>query len=178
MIRPHSYLKKKFVMAPYNQEIKKVVLPFNNLVQKGDFEIDKSGGLKLINQAKVDAQNNVFKYVLKTLKKNLFSGKGIMNISLPVDIFNKDSNLQRMTMGMSMGPEILEKAFSKDDLERFKLILGFGMSVSIICNDAEKSFNPILGETYQGYVRGCPYYAEQISHPPPITSNLIYGRGY
>lgn len=42
----------------------------------------------------------------------------------------------------------------------------------------EKPFNPILGETYQGYVDGCPIYVEQISHHPPICSFQMYGRGY
>lgn len=42
----------------------------------------------------------------------------------------------------------------------------------------EKPFNPLLGETYQGLIDGCPLYAEQISHHPPISSLLMIGRGY
>lgn len=42
----------------------------------------------------------------------------------------------------------------------------------------EKPFNPILGETYQGIVDGCPIYGEQISHHPPISSIYMVGRGY
>lgn len=61
-------------------------------------------GFKLINQVKIAAQNNVLKFIMKTLKKNLFSGKGILNISLPVEIFNVDSNLQRICIAMSLGP--------------------------------------------------------------------------
>jgi hypothetical protein len=53
-------------------------------VQKDDWVIEKGGGLKLVNQTKINAQNNVLKFIMKTLKKNLFSGKGILNISLPV----------------------------------------------------------------------------------------------
>lgn len=45
----------------------------------------------------------------------------------------------------------------------------FGMS---------KSFNPLIGETYQGLIDGCPVYAEQISHHPPISSSFMIGRGY
>lgn len=41
-----------------------------------------------------------------------------------------------------------------------------------------KPFNPIIGETYQGYIDGCPYFSEQISHHPPITRYIFYGRGY
>ena len=97
---------------------------------------------------------------MKTLKKNLFSGKGVLNISLPVDIFNVDSNLQRVCESMSLGPEFFEKtAGKKSPLDRFKWALAFGLSNSIIYFDVEKPFNPILGETYQGYIRGCPVYA-------------------
>jgi hypothetical protein len=41
-----------------------------------------------------------------------------------------------------------------------------------------KPFNPILGETYQTFIDGCPVYGEQISHHPPISSLLMIGRGY
>lgn len=52
---------------------------------------------------------------MKTLKKNLFSGKGILNISLPVEIFNTDSNLQRTCQALSLGPHFLEKAAKTKD---------------------------------------------------------------
>ena len=42
----------------------------------------------------------------------------------------------------------------------------------------EKPFNPILGETYQGTIDGCPVSLEQISHHPPIASYYLKGRGY
>jgi hypothetical protein len=53
-------------------------------VLKNDFKVDKGGGLVLINQPKIAAQDNVLKFMMSTLKKNIFSGKGILNISLPV----------------------------------------------------------------------------------------------
>lgn len=54
------------------------------------------GGMKLCNDVKAAAQNNVIKFIMQTIKKNIFSGKGILNISLPVEIFNSDSNIQRL----------------------------------------------------------------------------------
>jgi len=59
-------------------------LPYENIICKDDWAIEKTGGMKLVNQVKIDAQNNVIKFIMKTLKKNLFSGKGLLNISLPV----------------------------------------------------------------------------------------------
>lgn len=74
---------------------------------KGDFVVDKSGGMKLINKALIASQNNVIKFIMSTLKKNLFSGKGLLNISLPVDIFKADSNIQRLCESMSLAPDYL-----------------------------------------------------------------------
>ena len=121
----------------------------------------------------------MFKFILGTLKKNIFSGKGGLNISLPVYIFNVDSNLQRTCQGLCLAPYFMEKATkTKDQIERMKYCIAFLLSNSILYFDVEKPFNPILGETYQGYIGGCPIYAEQISHHPPITSFYFIGRGY
>jgi hypothetical protein len=62
---------------------------------KNDFAEDNGGGMKLTNQIKAAAQNNVIKFIMSTMKKNLFSGKSVLNISLPVEIFSVDSNIQR-----------------------------------------------------------------------------------
>lgn len=42
----------------------------------------------------------------------------------------------------------------------------------------QKPFNPILGETLQLRIDGCPIYLEQISHHPPIGAYYFQGRGY
>lgn len=59
-----------------------------------------------------------------------------------------------------------------------KYVIAFGLSTTILSLEAEKPFNPILGETYQGYIAGCPVYGEQISHHPPISALYMIGRGY
>jgi hypothetical protein len=59
-----------------------------------------------------------------------------------------------------------------------KFIICFGLGFSLNYIRMDKPFNPILGETYQGIVDGCPIYGEQISHHPPISSLYMVGRGY
>ena len=54
----------------------------------------------------------------------------------------------------------------------------FSLAYGNLYIDMEKPFNPILGETFQGWVNGCPVYAEQISHHPPISAIYMVGRGY
>jgi hypothetical protein len=81
---------------------------------------------------------------------------------------------------MSLAPDLLEKkaCMTDDPVERFRHCVAFALSNSILYFDMEKPFNPILGETFQGVIDGCPVYAEQISHHPPISSILLVGRGY
>ncbi len=84
IILPKKYLKKKFTMTPFDTVKTLMTFPYDNIVEKDHWVVEKTGGLKLINQVKIASQNNVLKFIMKTLKKNLFSGKGILNISLPV----------------------------------------------------------------------------------------------
>ena len=79
-----------------------------------------------------------------------------------------------------MGPDLLERkaVVAQTPLERFKYCISFALSNSVLYFDIDKPFNPILGETYQGFIDGCPVYAEQTSHHPPICSILFIGRGY
>jgi len=42
----------------------------------------------------------------------------------------------------------------------------------------EKPFNPVVGETVQARLNGCPIYFEQTSHHPAICHYLMFGRGY
>jgi hypothetical protein len=69
----------------------------------------------LINKKMMTAQDSVLSFIMSTLKKNLFSGKGGLNISLPVTIFNFDSNLSRFCLGFSSAPEFLEAAAKLTD---------------------------------------------------------------
>lgn len=83
---------------------------------------------------------------MKTMKKNLFSGKSILSISLPVEIFKADSNTQRLCESMTLGPYLLQNAAkASDPLERMKWSICFALSNSIMYFYIEKSFNPILG---------------------------------
>lgn len=61
----------------------------------------------LVNKQIIAAQDNVLSFIMSTLKKNIFSGKGGLNISLPVTIFNCDSNLQRLCYGLGTAPDYL-----------------------------------------------------------------------
>lgn len=51
-----------------------------------------------------------------------------------------------------------------------KLSMTLVMTNLLLSMNLEKPFNPILGETFQGFVDGNPVYMEQISHHPPVAA--------
>lgn len=139
---------------------------------------DKEGGMIFINKKKIEDQKGVLKFVLTKIAKNILSGQSILSISLPVDIFAAESNIQRFLYSMLYAPLLLEKLQHQNLLLRLARTVAFGVSNSLLYLSMEKPFNPILGETFQCWVNGCPAYAEQISHHPPIAALLFKGRGY
>ena len=103
-ILPNLYLRVRHPNAPIKVNESRKKVSYDNIMLKNDFVIDKEGGMLLVNQERIAAQNNVLNFIMATLKKNLFSGKGILNISLPVEIFNIDSNLQRLCESLALAP--------------------------------------------------------------------------
>lgn len=78
---------------------------------KNDWERDtKNGGLLFINPKKVEAQKRVIKFMLKKIGSNLITGKSILSISLPVEIFETRSNLERFAYAFTYAPKFLEEA--------------------------------------------------------------------
>lgn len=63
-------------------------------------------------------------------------------------------------------------------LERVKYSTLLAISIGTVGILMDKPFNPILGETIQLWLDGCPLYVEQISHHPPLSSYYMVGRGY
>lgn len=119
------------------------------------------------------------KDVIKTIGKNLFSGKSILSISLPVTVFSVESNLSLLCKSYAYAPILLERAAREHDpVHRLKYIAVFTMSVVIAYLQMDKPFNPILGETFQAFFDGCMVYGEQVSHHPPISATFMKGRGY
>jgi hypothetical protein len=49
--------------------------------------VSDNGGLLYVDEVKMNEQKKVLTFIIKRIGKNILSGKGILNISLPVDIF-------------------------------------------------------------------------------------------
>ena len=83
-----------------------------------------------------------------------------------------------IALNFCFAPLVLEPYCNADPLERMKKLMIFNVTVGNTGVGSEKPFNPILGETYQGLINGCPISLEQISHHPAISTYFFEGRGY
>ncbi|CAD8206402.1 unnamed protein product [Paramecium octaurelia] len=140
---------------------------------------EKNGGLKVINEEKLAAQKAVIKFLITRIGASLLMGKSITGISMPVSIFEARSNTERVCSSLGFAPIYLEEAaLSQDIYYRIKQCAAFQFGFIFMYISCEKPFNPILGETFQGFYDNCPIYCEQISHHPPICAIQLYGRSY
>ncbi|CAD8185390.1 unnamed protein product [Paramecium octaurelia] len=140
---------------------------------------EKNGGLKCINEVKVNAQKSVVKFLLARIGTSLLMGRSLTSISMPVTIFESRSNTERACSSLAFAPVFLDDAaISKDKFYRIKQCAAFSFGFIFSYLSMEKPFNPILGETFQGYFDNCPIYCEQISHHPPVCIIQYYGRKY
>ena len=64
---------------------------------KNDWNRDEETGINwFINKQVIANQKSVLNFALKSIGKNLLSGKSVIGISLPVFIFDKMSHLERL----------------------------------------------------------------------------------
>lgn len=64
--------------------------------------------------------------MLKSMGKNLLEGKSIMNVSLPIIIFSRDTLLMRAVAALGYAPHFLNKAAKRDNyLEAFEDVITF-----------------------------------------------------
>lgn len=102
-------------------------------------------------------------------------GRGVVAVSLPVRLFERRSAIERMCDLWSTGPIFLiEAARCTNPIERLKKCITFFLSGLHMSVEMRKPFNPIIGETFEGYWPDkSRIYAEHISHHPPITCFLV-----
>jgi len=138
-----------------------------------------SGSLEMVNQYLLKKQKQVLGYLIKQFGSVLMSGKSILTISLPITIFEPRSLLERLADSFVFAPHFLEKGGETTDvLEQFRLAFAFYLTTIPTDLNPEKPFNPIIGETFQGVIGGCPVYLEQISHHPPAAAFQMIGKNF
>jgi hypothetical protein len=130
--------------------------------------------LTFVDLKTMEKQRGVLKHFLTKLGSNLLSGSGIMNVSLPINIFDERSLLEVFAHQCRLSPYFLEKAGqSEDPIEKLKFTTAFAISRIHMSVTQLKPFNPIWGETFQCKIGDTDLYMEQTSHHPPIYHFLV-----
>ena len=143
-----------------------------------------------------DCNQGVIWSLIKAMGTNLFEGKSLLNVSLPVTLFEPRSFLESITEIWSFLPQTIGKLaesqerrkseqgairgpkppVSASPVERMKATITFVLAGLHRTAQQKKPFNPILGETWQAkYYDGTEVFMEQTSHHPPISHFEVIG---
>lgn len=140
----------------------------------------EKGGFRLQDPDKLIP--SATKEVLKKIGSKLISMKffDLMKISAPAKIAYPTTYLEWFLNDYTFFPRFMKEVWStKDNIERIKYLTSWiiaGLHVGEVVLQALSPLNPILGETCQRYSPdGTKYYAEQISHHPPISAMMMEG---
>ena len=110
-------------------------------------------------------QRTVIAAFVKKAGLQVLQGADLTKISLPIEVFEPRSFLERLPLELVHAPRLLNlAATARTDLERFQLCVAFMISGrnTTACS-ADKPLNPCLGETYQGVLDdGSLVFVEQV----------------
>ena len=153
----------------------KFCMDYENEWKNNYANIPEKSGLLYINEEGKNIGYRAVKYLIAKFTRNILESKSILNISLPVFMFDKRTLQMGWAHEQKLAPILLTKAaFSNDKIERLKWVTVYLMSFLHFSVIQIKPFNPIIGETFQCRIGTVDYYIEQtVNHP--ITLN-IYGK--
>ena len=153
----------------------KFCMDYENEWKNNYANIPEKSGLLYINEEGKNIGYRAVKYLIAKFTRNILESKSILNISLPVFMFDKRTLQMGWAHEQKLAPILLTKAaFSNDKIERLKWVTAYLMSFLHFSVIQIKPFNPIIGETFQCRIGTIDYYIEQtVNHP--ITLN-IYGK--
>lgn len=152
-----------------------VVIDYQNLWRTWYEVKEKEKGLILIAKDPIDRMRRAAKWLLQKIGSTIIKGQSLMNISLPVFIFDKRSMLQVFVWELSSAPYFLTKAYyTPNAIEKLKLITTFFLSQIYVSPIQSKPFNPIIGETFQARIGDINIYLEQTLNKPPTANVYCY----
>ena len=99
------------------------VTEVNNTIESKEFIPHDSTSLAYTNSSVVKNQRSTLLYLAKRIGVNLLTGKSIMNISLPIKIFEPRSFLEKIAGDFRFAPYFLNKAMeTTDPVDRVRVI--------------------------------------------------------
>jgi hypothetical protein len=140
-------------------------------------EITGSGELKCTDKEVLARTKGVITELIGKVMKNIVQFKRVTDIRLSVKIIEPRSLVDRMTDMWSFAPLFLVQAATEDSgpIARMKKVMAFSIAGLYLSVSQLKPFNPILGETYQGFFPGTDVaiYCEKIKHSPVTIRYLM-----
>ena len=125
--------------------------------------------------------------LIMTMLKQVRPGMELSKLVFPTFVLFPTSLLEQMSVWISY-PELFIAALEQDDpLDRFlSIVRWFVSGWSVRPKVCKKPYNPVLGEYFFGVVPSTVgridsdtyYFAEQVSHHPPISALLIVNVKY
>lgn len=148
---------------------------FVNHLSQTNFEPHTTASLRYTDEDYIKIQRGVLFYLVKKIGVNLLTGKSIMNVSLPIKIFEPRSFLEKVACDFRYLPHYLLKAYHEiGTIERMKIMTMWICASLHLEPQMHKPFNPILGETFQGVIGDYEIVIEQIWHHPPISAFQLW----
>jgi hypothetical protein len=120
-------MKDNYNSSTYKQYKEGKIIPYKHkyhehiltqyMMAQGD------SALKFIDQDCIEKQKGIIKDIITKLGKNILTGNGIMNVSLPIRIFDQRSLLEVFAHQCSLAPYFLEKAYLQENpLDKLKYV--------------------------------------------------------
>ncbi len=164
------YMSPEFIDDHYNDN------EYSDLTQlfTNGFRINKEKELVIIDNKAIEIQKSVLGDVFKQFTMAIFTGKELTSISLPIKIMEPLSQVTSYSRLFSNLKQLELAGKAEDPLEVFKHTISFACSNLYYSINYFKPMNPYMGETMQGYfTEGTQFYAEKISHNPPICAYFM-----
>ena len=145
---------------------------YENEWKKNYTNTPQKSGLLYINEDAKKIGYDAVKYLVAKFSKNVLQGKSILNISLPVFMFDKRTVHTAFAYEQKFAPLFLtQAALCVNKIERLKWVTTYLISSMHMSVTQLKPFNPIIGETFQCRIGNIDIYIEQtVNHP--ITLNV------
>jgi len=166
---PPEYLPYQELLKDYNDKD-----VFKNL------QLQNDGKILCKDQTFLDRQKDIILDLMKQTAKNILKGREVVEVSLPVRIFEPRSALERFLDIFAYAPYYMTRARETGDtLQKFKQIIAFATAGLHLSVSQLKPFNPIIGETFQGFYPqtdksdGAKIYCEHTQINPSMTHFLI-----
>jgi len=106
-------------------------------------------------------------------------GNDLSKVAVPVTA-NQPLSMLQVLAEVCLHVDVLEQAASLgDSVKRTVWVAIFSvLHFNCLRKRQKKPFNPLLGETFEHVHEKCRFYAEQVSHHPPISAFKLEGKGY